>query len=159
MSKMKSKTPFLGINFLKNNFFKLFFGFLILPAVFSLASCSKKTDFAFNIPDFYASPVFQSSKQTGDGKVFCYNFSKAQSIAFSDFFDSIPNDSITFGKLFKVSNLFTASSTEFAITLIPFSIILVIPRPATIFFIVAPPDFALPVILSRPFITLSHFFL
>lgn len=87
MSKMKSKTPFLGINFLKNNFFRLFFGFLILPAAFFLASCSKKTDFAFNIPDFYASPVSQSSKQTGDGKIFCYNFLKAQSIAFSDFFD------------------------------------------------------------------------
>ena len=87
MSKMKSKMSFLKINFLKNNFFRLFFGFLILSAAFSLASCSKKTDFVFKIPDFYASPVSQSSKQTGDGKIFCYNFSKTQSIAFSDFFE------------------------------------------------------------------------
>lgn len=87
MSKMKSKMSVLKINFLKNIFPRLFYGFLILPAAFSLASCSKKTDFVLNIPDFYASPLSQSSRQTGDGKIFCYDFSKAQSLAFSNFFD------------------------------------------------------------------------
>ncbi len=71
----------------KNNFFSFFSVFLIFQTAFLFASCSKKSDFVFNIPDFYAFELSQTSKNTNGGKIRCYKFSKEQNIAFSKFFD------------------------------------------------------------------------
>lgn len=56
-------------------------------ALFFLASCSKTTAFNLSIPDFYSSPLSESTRKTDDGKIHCYKFSKDQRSAFSIFFD------------------------------------------------------------------------
>lgn len=50
-------------------------------------SCSKTTAFNLSIPDFYSSPLAESSKNVDGGKIHFYRFSSSQQAAFRKFFD------------------------------------------------------------------------